>query len=111
MKTKNLIYFLLLPLCISLVSCKTSEEKADNHYQKALVYLKQDKDKSALIELRNAIELNPKFADARYQLALLYLDQQELKKAFNEFQRAASLDPQNLDAANKVAEFLLISKN
>ena len=74
------------------------ETKKVAHYKKAMVYLEEKNPSAATIELRNAIQLDPKYAQARYQLGLLYLQAGEAKNAFNELQRAASLDPANLDA-------------
>ena len=102
-------------LCIfffffNLSGCSTPDNKKEQHYQKALEYIKIDNDKAAILELRNAIQLDAKFADARYQLGLLFLKEGNPKAAFGELQRAASLDPKNLDAGVKVAEFHLLSR-
>ncbi|MFH0781455.1 MAG: tetratricopeptide repeat protein [Pseudomonadota bacterium] len=99
------ILFCTLPACLS------DNKKKENHYLKALEYSKVADDKAAIIELKNAIQLDAKFADARYQLGLLYLKGGDPRAAFAELQRAASLDPKNLDAVIKVAEFHLLSRN
>lgn len=87
------------------------ETKKKDHYDKAMAHVEQQNEKAAILELRNAIQIDPKFADARYQLALLYLEQGEMRKAFNELQRVSSLDPDNLDARIKTAEFLLMARD
>ena len=93
------------------MGCSEPQKKRDKHYKRALEYIKLADEKSAIIELKNAVNLDPKFADGRYQLGLLYLRTGDAGKAFGELQRATSLDPQNLDAGIKVAEFLLLSSN
>lgn len=100
---------LLVPFFI--LSCSDPEKKKQQHYSKAMEFIQKDEANSAIIELRNAIQLDPKFAEARYQLGLLHLKAGQMKDAFGQLKRAADLDPANLDAGVKVAEFLLLSKN
>lgn len=102
--------FLLLALMLTSCSADPEKKKAD-HYKKAMVYVEEKNPNAAIIELRNAIQLDPKFADARYQLGLLYLKSGEVKNAFGELQRASSLDPKNIDAKLKTAEFLSMAKD
>lgn len=101
---------LLVFLAATLLACSTPEEKKEKHYLRALEYLKIADEKAAIIELRNAIQLDAKFAAARYQLGLLHLKTGNPPEAFAELQRAFSLDPKNADAGVKVAEFFLLSK-
>ena len=107
---------LIIMLCISifcviiLASCSSPEEKKERYYLKAMEYIKQNDQKSAIIELRNAIQLDAAYADARYQLGLLYLDKREPHNAFRELLRAADLDHANLDANLKAAEYYLINR-
>jgi len=103
------LFLLISLLLLSVAACSNPERKKEKHYQKALEYIKQKENSAAVIELRNAIQIDPKFANARYQLGLLYLQQNDPRNAFAELQRTASLDPANLDAGVKVAEFLLLS--
>jgi len=105
------LFVLIGMLLLTVAACSNPEAKKDKHYQKALEYIKQKDNSAAVIELRNAIQIDPKFAAARYQLGLLYLQQNDPRSAFAELQRTASLDPNNLDAAVKVAEFQLLSNN
>ena len=105
------LYLLISCFTFNLVACSDSSQKKEKHYKRALEYIKIDDEKAAIIELKNAIQLDAKFGDARYQLGLLYLKEGNPKAAFGELQRAFSLDPQNLDAGVKVAEFFLISRN
>ncbi len=100
-----------LLVLLTLSGCSGNpEEKKATHYKKAMVYLEEKKDKEAIIELRNAIQIDPKYSDARYQLGLLYLKNGETRQAFEELQRVATLDPSNFDAVIKTAEFYLLSQ-
>ena len=108
---KRIILFCAAVFCVSmLASCSSPEEKKERHYLKAMEYIKQDDPKAAIIELRNAIQLDAAYANARYQLGLLYLDEGEPQNAFRELLRAADLDHTNLDANLKAAEYYLITR-
>lgn len=106
-----MVKLLLLFALVSLAACSTPEEKKEKHYLRAMEYIKIADDKAAILELKNAIQLDAKFAEARYQLGLLFLKSSDPQAAFAELQRAFSLDPGNADAGVKVAEFLLLAKN
>jgi tetratricopeptide (TPR) repeat protein len=108
--TRLATFSLIIFFFFNLSACSDSNQKKEKHYNRALEYIKIDDEKSAILELRNAIQLDAKFADARYQLGLLYLKTGNPKAAFGELQRATSLDPENLDAGVKVAEFHLLSR-
>ena len=103
-------FVVIVFFCFNFSACSDSSQKKEKHYSRALEYIKIEDEKAAVIELKNAIQLDAKFADARYQLGLLYLKAGNPKAAFGELQRAASLDPNNLDAGVKVAEFYLLSR-
>ena len=109
--TRFAILILSVFFLFNVSSCSTPSEKKEKHYLRALEYIKINDNKAAILELRNAIQMDAKFADARYQLGLLYLEAGNSKAAFGELQRAASLDPKNLDAGTKVAEFYLLSRD
>lgn len=99
-------------LVVSMLSgCSDPDKKKQKHFSRAIEYIHQEDSNAAILELRNAIQIDPKFADARYQLGLLYLKNGDARAAFGELQRTANLDPTNLDAGVKVAEFFLLAKN
>ena len=77
-------------LLVLLSGCSADPDKSKlKHFQKGMVYVKQDKPKAAVIEFRNAIQIDPKYADARYRLGLLYLESGDIKNAFKQLQRVA----------------------
>ncbi len=106
--TRTFVLFLVLLTLFSGCS-GNPDQKKKAHYQKALKLIEQQKDNAAIIELKNAIQLDPKFADARYQLGLLYLKIQQPRKAFGQLQRVSSLDPDNTDARIKTASLYFSS--
>lgn len=90
--------------------CTSDAEKKAQHYQKGMEYVTANNEKAAIIEFRNAVQIDPKYAAARYQLGLAYLKTSQTGEAFKELERAASLDPTNTDAQIKTAELYFLGK-
>lgn len=88
-----------------------AEETASNqHYKRARNFLKERKLDQAIVELQQAIYLNPsnaaiqsalkavldmKQAEEHYRAALTFMELGRMKEAMNELNRAAELDPEN----------------
>ena len=64
-------------------------------YNQALEYMQQKSDDMALIQLKKAIEINPKFINALNLLAFCYLLQKERDKALVMVDKVLSLDTNN----------------
>ena len=69
-------------------------------YNQALVYLKQKSDDLAIIQLKRAVEINPRFVDALNLLALCYLIQNNREQAAAAAERVLGIDVQNTVALN-----------
>src|ERR1700685_280372 len=61
-------------------------------------YLSKGKLNEAIIEFRNALEIDPRYAAAHYQLARAYVSFRNPEAAYREFQETVTLDPKNSDA-------------
>lgn len=79
--------FILLSLLIS--AC--SEQTADNHLLTAKKYIEQQDNNAAIIELKNAIKLDPKSAEARFLLGKAYIENKAYQGAEKELSRALDL--------------------
>ena len=69
-------------------------------YNQALTYLNQKSDDLAIIQLKRAVELNPRFVDALNLLALCHLIQNDREKAAAAAERVLAIDIQNPIALN-----------
>ena len=80
---------LLLSSLIGLSGCqqKTSEE----HIEAAKAFVINGDQQAAIVELKNAIQLDPKQAEARFELGSLYLEQNKYQAAEKELNRAMEL--------------------
>ncbi len=108
---KLLLSTALASVILSTSGCSSPEQKKQEAYQKALEYIENNKSEAAIIELKNAIQIDPKFAEAHYQLGKLYLETGIPAKAYEEYVRAADLNPKNIDANLKAAQFYLLAQD
>lgn len=81
---------LALALCVSGCS-KDPEVQKQQHFSRGQDYLTQKKYNEAIIELRNAVQIDPRFGEARYTLAEAYSQIGDSENAFREYVRAADL--------------------
>lgn len=111
MKIGEKIFFKILLLCMAafiISGCATPEEEKAAHFDRGMEHVAAENFNAAIIEFRNAIQIDPKFAEARYQLGLVFLKIEDARAAFRELERAATLDPTNLDALLKLGEIYLL---
>jgi tetratricopeptide (TPR) repeat protein len=73
-------------------------------YNQSLEYIHQKSDDLAIIQLKKAIEINPKFIDALNLLALCYLIQGDQEKASRAIDKVLSMDLHNTIALNYFSE-------
>src|SRR5580692_4852459 len=73
-------------------------------------YFKSGKYQEAVIEFRNAIQIDPRFAAAHWRLANAYLQLGSREEAYHELANAVSLEPENPDAQLDLANLLLVRR-
>lgn len=101
----------ILILGVNLIaSCSTPDKDKVEYYQSALEYVQKNEPKAAILQLRNALQIDAKYGKAHYQLGLLYLEGKQPRKAFQSLLRAADLEPDNLDASLRVAQFNMFNR-
>ena len=70
-------------------------------------YAKAGKYQEAVIQFRNAIEIDPRFAEAHHQLANVYIKLKSGQQAYRELQTTLELDSNNTDARLEFATLLI----
>lgn len=114
MKTRKTLFHLtamVFVIVMVIIGCSTSpEEKKIAHYNNGMQFLNDGQYNAAVIEFRNAVQIDPSFAEARYQLGLAYLKTNQPGNALSEFDAAADLDPSNLNALIKAGELYLLAR-
>lgn len=88
------------------VTAPTREDYVERGNQR----MKDGQVAEAIIEYRNAIQLDPNYAEARHRLAEAYVKRGELVNAMAEYIRTADLQPSNTDAQLQAIKFLLMAR-
>ena len=95
----NRIIFLIAILWVTLLNAHDNLNDAEKAYQRALDYMKIEKQDLAIKELKQALRLNRKMAKAHHQLALIYMNEGTVHGRFMatfEIEKAIHLEPANL---------------
>ena len=108
--TKSLFFLLILALWVSVSGCKSDAEKKIAHYEKGTVCADKKDFKSAVIEFKNAIQIDPKFEKAHAAIADAYLADANPKGAYTALLAATELNPDNIEAQMKLATLLFLAK-
>ena len=100
-------YYLVLGMLL-LAGCSSdpNQQKA-KHLSRGETYLKDGKYQEAVIEFRNAIQIDRKFVQAHRRLAQTYLSLNNRDAALREFEEAVALDPANSDTQLTLAQLLI----
>lgn len=86
-------------LLLALAACKGDPNvKKQNYLESGNRYFENKQYLEAIIEYRNAIQLDPQFAEAHYKLGKSYLSTANYLGALQELQQAVSLQPSNVAA-------------
>jgi tetratricopeptide (TPR) repeat protein len=103
---------MLLAGALTLAGCSKDPEVAKRDFVRSGdSYVAAKQYREAVVEYRNAVQQDPRFAEARQKLAATYLQLGDLNSAFQEYVRAADLLPQDADAQVKVGEMLLVGRH
>ncbi len=104
--------FLLPILNLSLIQgCTSDQKKMETYISEADAYYEKGNYNKALIQLKNAVKLNPESIQAQSLLAKTYLNLKDLPSAYKTYLRLEQLEPDNLDTKIQLAGFNLLSKN
>jgi tetratricopeptide (TPR) repeat protein len=93
---------------ILAIGCSTDPEvKKQQFFESGNRYFDEGKFSHAIIEYRNAVDIDPRFGEARKRLAEAYLKNNNARRAFEESVRAADLLPEDFDVQMTAARYLL----
>jgi tetratricopeptide (TPR) repeat protein len=96
MKARALIILLCVPLLVAFFGCSTNEEKAVKYVAKGDKLVQEGDSTRALLQYKNALQLNPKSSAAMLAMGKAYLSRKEYPQAYRYLSAALELDP-NLD--------------
>jgi len=93
------------------LACQDRETRFARHMERGAAYLEESKPKEAVIEYRNAVQLDPNNAAAHYALAQAFLAARQPGKAYWELRETVRLDPENFEARLAYGNFLLFGED
>jgi len=96
-------------LVASLMACGGADERKVKYLEKGKVYLSEDNLKKARIELKNALQIDPKYAEAHFLMGQLEEKRKELRKALGSYKKAIDLDPGFDEAKIKLSKIYIIA--
>ena len=109
-RMKIIVLILFVFLSVTGFFFKSDDEKKADHYNKGKVFIEEGDLKSAELELRNAIQIDPEYADAYLLLGETLLKLGNAQEAFQAYGKVEQLDPENIDVRLRLASFLLLAK-
>jgi Tfp pilus assembly protein PilF len=109
MKSKRLFAALLISTAtLSLAACSRDPiVRKQKYLASGKRYAEKGKYREAIIQLSNALHVDPKYPDAHYELATIYVKTGAWQSAFRELSVCVEVQPDNLQARNDLGNMLL----
>ena len=105
MMLTSMVRFLVVAVALlALTGCKTSEERAEEHYQNALELIAADDVESGMVELRNVFKLDGEHREARTLYATKLLEFGTRNEAYSQFLRLVEQFPEDGNSHLALAE-------
>lgn len=98
---------LILATLFALGGCTRPDRAKAQHVSSGEALLKAEKYQEALLEFRNALQIDDKLAAAQGGSARSFEGLQRFKEAFDELKRTADLDLNNLEARLKLGNYFI----
>jgi tetratricopeptide (TPR) repeat protein len=101
------LFVCALTVAVALVSCSDPAVRKQKAYEKGVALSESGDAKKAILEFRNAIQIDPNFTDARYQLGLCLLQLHNDQAALGELKRVEETEPTRAGLRPYLAEALV----
>lgn len=96
-------------LATTLIACGGAEDRKISYLEKSKVYLADKNYKKAKIELKNVLQIDPKFAEAYFLMGKLNEGKKDLGKSLANYKKAIELNPSYTLAKVKLAKIYVIA--
>ncbi len=96
-------------LVVTLAACGGADERKVKYLEKGKAYLTEKNYDKARIELKNVLQIDPKFAEAYYLMGQIEEANKELRKAIGNYKKALELDPNHTEAKIKLARIYVLA--
>jgi len=106
-KKLSLIILLIFTL---LLACTSKEKRLEEFISNGQKLMQKGEYKKAILEFKNALQLDPKNPKALFFLGKAYLAIKEFRKAYSKFLRVIEIDPNYDDARVEIASILVFAR-
>ncbi len=103
--------FILAFFVVSLIACGGAEERKAVYMTKAKASIEAGDLDKARIDLKNALQIDPKYAEAYYLIGMVFEQGKDYRKAFANYKKAEELAPSLLENQAKLGMLYLILAN
>ncbi len=107
-RTTLLIFLLAISVAAFSVACSNPEKAKVEHVTRGDVLLKEKKYQEAMLEYRNALQIDDNLAAGHWGLAQCYEGLQRASEAFDELRRVVQIDPTYKEARFKLGTYYLL---
>ncbi len=105
-----LLLVILLSLCLAPAGCTSKKEKVARFISRGDALLAKGDATRAILEYKNALQIDPKNANAMVALGKAYLAKKEYRKAYGAFRSALEVDPTSDKAHIEIASLLSLAR-
>ncbi len=100
--------FIVTVVVSVLVACGGADERKVAYLEKARQSIKAGNFEKARIELKNVLQIDPKFAEAYFELGKIFEEQKNYRKAYGNYLKAEELDPDNMENQARLGRFYFV---
>ena len=104
---RRLVLALLMAGVLVSAGCSSPETRMRKAFEKGLALSKDGETKKAILEFRNAVQIDPKFVDARFELGVCLLQLRSYEAALGELKKVEESDPTRPLLKMRLAEALV----
>ncbi len=99
---------LLVVLCLAIIACSNGEVNKGEYLKKGIALFEQEQYKASELEIKNAIQEDPKVAEAHYYMALVNEKASKFKAMRENLLEAVRLDPESEKTRLKLGKVYLL---
>lgn len=103
--------FSTLIIILLISACDSKDDRKAAYLEKANTYYIQGNFDKARVEVKNVLQIDPKFTEGYYLMGLIEEQRQNLRMSFSYLSKAIELDPTHIKANAKLGRFYAISGN
>lgn len=109
MRRRILKFTLIFLAATVLLSCGGAEERKAKYMERAKAFLADKNYDKSRIELKNVLQIDPKYAEAYFLMGEVDEKKQDMNNAFADYSKVVELNPDHEQAREKLARFYLMA--